>query len=209
MPRTCRGVLAGTVVAVALASLTACTMPFTTPVAVPTSPVTPHPAAPSSSTPALIPTGPPPALNNTGNNWAPMLASLLTYGQWLLANPNSGMVATMAAAGCPAAAALSTEMTSLSGESWRLAPAPLTISSLGAPSTLAAGQTTVTLPVQVSRAAETVVDTTGQAASRVAALPPTTFDVTVLLGADGKWRLCSARAALDPADRQLTALSLL
>lgn len=200
MPRTGRRrMFSSTVAAAALASLTGCALPFTTPVAVPTVPATQLPAAPSSATPPMTPTGAPPALANTGTNWAPMLAALLTYGQWLLANPGAGTVATVAAAGCPENAQLATEMTSLNGEGWRLAPAPIAISSVGAPAALAPGQTSVMLPVRASRAAETIVDTGGRAASAAAALPPTAFDVTLLLGGDGKWRLCSATPALAAA----------
>lgn len=86
-------------------------------------------------------------------------------------------------------------MISLSVEGWRLAPSPLTISSLSAAAGVAPGTTAVTLQIEVSRAAESVVDATGQATSGVAALPPASFDLTVVLGGDGKWRLCSAQPA--------------
>lgn len=54
------------------------------------------------------------------------------------------------------------------------------------------GETTVTLPLEVFRAAEPILDASGQAALRIAALPPAEFDVTLPLGGDGKRRLCSA-----------------
>jgi hypothetical protein len=186
--------------AVAMLGLTGCTLPFTTPVAVATIPATQLPAAKSAPSRPLTPSGPAPALTDTGTNWAPMLASLLTYGQWLLANPGAGatgMVANVAAAGCPVTDQLTAEVAGLSGENWRLAPAPLTLSSVGA-GAVVPGETTVTLPLQASRAAEPIVDAGGHPASEVAALPPADFDVTLLLGGDGKWRLCSAVPS-DPA----------
>ena len=67
--------------------LTGCTPPFPITVATPTIAPSPLPAAPSSTPPPLVQSGPAPVVANTGSNWAPMLASMLTYGQWLLANP--------------------------------------------------------------------------------------------------------------------------
>lgn len=204
-----RRMLAGVVAAVAVLSVSGCTLPFTAPAAAPSIAATPLPAAPSVATPALSPTGPAPALANTGTNWAPMLAGLLTYGQWLLANPGAGAVSSVAAGGCPLADELTNETTSLSQEGWRLAPAPLTISSLGAPAALAPGETRVTVTLQASRSGEAVVGATGQAVSAVGALPPTSFDVTVVLGGDGKWRLCSALPSLDSAAAAPAGQSLL
>jgi X-X-X-Leu-X-X-Gly heptad repeat protein len=174
--------------------LTGCTPPFAIAVTAPTIASTPLPAAPSSARPPLVPSGPSPVLVNTGTNWAPMLASMLTYGQWLLANPGLGVTATVAAPGCPLTNQLTTRTASFSSEAWRLAPAPLTISWLGVPSALVPAQTTVHLQVDASRGAETVVDGSGQLASGIAALPPTTFDVSLNLGGDGRWRLCTADA---------------
>lgn len=182
----------------AVVSLSGCTMPFATPAAAPSIVPSPLAAAPSSAVPLPPPTGPAPALINTGTGWAPIIASLLTYSQWLLANPGTGSVSVVAAAGCPLTAELTKQVTGLSGEGWRLAPVPLTISSIGVPAGLGAGQSTVTLLVDASRGAEAVVDGAGQATSGVGTLPPTTFDVTVVLGGDGKWRLCSADPAPSP-----------
>ncbi len=192
MSRNTRAIFTGLAAAAAMVSVTGCTLPFGTPAAAPIA-STPVPAAPSTAMPPLSLTGPAPALANTGTNWGPMLAGLLTYGQWLLANPGAGTPASVAAPGCPLAKQLTNETTSLSGEGWRLAPAPLTITSLGAPAGLVPGESSVSLTLQASRTAEAILDTTGQAASAVAALPPTFFDVTVVLGGDGKWRLCSAK----------------
>jgi hypothetical protein len=178
---------------IALVCLSGCTVPFAVQVSAPTIPATQIPAAPASAAPPLRPSGPAPALKNTGTNWAPMLASLLTYGQWLLANPSAAAVGNVAAAGCPLTDQLTTEVTNLSGEGWRLTPAPLTLSSISVPTGLAPGETTVSLQLQASRAAEPIVDAGGRPTSSVAALPPAIFDVTVLLGSDRKWRLCSAQ----------------
>lgn len=102
MPRTIRrALIAAAAAGLAALTLSGCTLPFTTPIAVPTIAATPLPAAPSTTPPALVPTGPAPALANTGSNWAAMIPSLLTYGQWLLANPAAAPVGTVAAAGCP------------------------------------------------------------------------------------------------------------
>jgi hypothetical protein len=139
--------------------------------------------------------GPPPTLTNTGTNWAATLASLLTYGQWLLANPGAGAATTVAAPGCPLTDLLTTRIAGLSSATWRLAPAPLTISSLNVPSALAAGQTKVILQLVASRGLENIVDSNGQPASAVAALPPTAFDVSLGLGGDAKWRLCAIQPA--------------
>jgi hypothetical protein len=181
--------------------MTACTSPFGIAVTAPTISATPLPAPPSIARPPLVPSGPSPVLVNTGTNWAPMLASMLTYGQWLLANPGMGVTATVAAAGCPLNGLLTTRTASFSAEAWRLAPAPLTVSWLGVPSSLAPGQTIVHLQVVASRSAETVVDGSGQPASGIAALPPATFDVSLHLGGDGRWRLCTA----DPLGPVLTS----
>jgi X-X-X-Leu-X-X-Gly heptad repeat protein len=121
-----------------------------------------------------------------------MLASMLTYGQWLLANPGLGVPATVAAPGCPLTNLLTTTTADFSSEGWRLAPSPLTISWLGVPSAVAPGQTVVHLQVEASRGAESVVDGSGQLASGVAALPVAAFDVSLNLGGDGRWRLCTA-----------------
>lgn len=175
--------------------LTGCTPPFAITVATPTIAPSPLPAAPSSAPPPLVQTGPAPVVVNTGSNWAPMLSSMLTYGQWLLANPGMGVPTTVAAPGCPLTDLLTTRLASLSAEAWRLAPAPLTIISLGVPSALAPGQTAVHLQVDASRGMETIVDGNGQPASGIAALPPATFDVSLNLGGDGRWRLCTAEPA--------------
>jgi hypothetical protein len=50
----------------------------------------------------------------------------------------------------------------------------------------------VHLQVIASRGRETVVDRSGQPATGIAALPPATFDVSLKLGGDGRWRLCTA-----------------
>jgi hypothetical protein len=172
--------------------LTGCTPPFAITATAPTIAPTLLPAAPSIVRPPLVPSGPSPVLVSTGTNWAPMLASMLTYGQWLLANPGLGVTATLAAPGCPLTDLLTSQTTGFSTSGWRLAPAPLTISWLGAPSALAPGQTVVHLQVDASRGAETVLDANGQPASAVAALPPPAFDVSLSLGGDGRWRLCTA-----------------
>lgn len=193
MPRRIsRPVAAAVAGAAGMLCLTGCTPPFAIAVTAPTIAPTPLPAAPITAGPPLVPSGPSPALVNTGTNWAPMLASMLTYGQWLLANPGLGVTATVAAAGCPLTDLLTTRTAGFSSEAWRLAPAPLTISWLGVPPALAPGQTMVHLQVDASRGAETVVDGSGQPASGVAALPPTAFDVSLNLGGDGRWRLCTA-----------------
>jgi hypothetical protein len=178
---------------IALLCLSGCAMPLAGQVTAPTIPATQIPAAPTTAAPALRPSGPAPALKNSGTNWAPMLASLLGYGQWLLANPGAAPVGNVAGAGCPLTDKLTTEVANLSGEGWRLTPAPLTLSSISVPTRLAPGETTVSLQLQASRAAETIVDAGGRPTSSVAALPPAIFDVTVLLGGDRKWRLCSAQ----------------
>jgi hypothetical protein len=190
-----RALAAVATAAVAMVALSGCTVPFLTPISAATVSATPLPAAPSSPSTLMPPSGPVPVLANTGTRWAPMLSSLLTYGQWLLANPSPaavGMVANVGAAGCPLTDQLTNQVTNLTAENWRLAAAPLTLSSLGTPTALAGGQTTVTLSLQASRAAESIVDASGQPASAVAALAPAGFDVTLLLGGDGRWRLCSA-----------------
>jgi hypothetical protein len=189
--RTSRTITGRVVATAATLCLTGCTLPFPIAASAPTIAPTPLPAAPSSALPPLVPSGPSPVLANTGSNWAPMLASMLTYGQWLLANPGMGVTATVASPGCPMSDLLTTRMADYSSAGWRLAPARLTILTLGVPSALAAGQTTVHLGLVASRGMETVVDRSGQPASGIAALPPTTFDVSLNLGGDGRWRLCT------------------
>jgi hypothetical protein len=189
--RTSRTITGRVVATAATLCLTGCTLPFPIAASAPTIAPTPLPAAPSSALPPLVPSGPSPVLANTGSNWAPMLASMLTYGQWLLANPGMGVTATVASPGCPMSDLLTTRTADYSSAGWRLAPARLTILTLGVPSALAAGQTTVHLGLVASRGMETVVDRSGQPASGIAALPPATFDVSLNLGGDGRWRLCT------------------
>lgn len=193
MPRqNSRKVAAALAGAAATLCLTACTPPFAITATAPTIAPTLLPAPPSIVPPPLVPSGPSPVLVSTGTNWAPMLASMLTYGQWLLANPGLGVTATVGAPGCPVTDLLTNRTTGFGTAGWRLAPSPLTISWLGAPSALMPGQTVVHLQADASRGAETVVDAAGQAVSGVAALPPTAFDVSLNLGGDGRWRLCTA-----------------
>ena len=192
MPRRISRAIAAAVAATtATLCLSGCAVPFPIAVAGPTTTTTLLPAGPGSTQALLVQSGPPPALANTGSNWAPILAGLLTYGQWLLANPGAGAATTAAAPGCPLTESLTARMADFSSEAWRLAPAPLTISSLGVPSALAPGQTSVDLHVVASRGMENVVDGSGQPASAIAALPPAAFDVSLNLGGDGKWRLCT------------------
>ena len=213
MPRRTLRTIAATVVAAgATLCLTGCTLPSAITATAPTIAPTPLPAAPSTAQPPLVPSGPSPVLANTGSNWAPMLASMLTYSQWLLANPGLGVTATVASPGCPLSGLLTTRTADFSAASWRLAPARLTILTLGVPGALAAGQTTVHLQVVASRGPETVVDRGGQPASGIAALPPAPFDVSLDLGGDGRWRLCTIApmAPVRNADGALeTAPSLL
>lgn len=193
--RISRTIAAAVAGATATLCLSGCTVPFPIAVAGPTTPPPVLPAAPSSTPLPLVPSGPAPALANTGSNWAPMLATLLTYGQWLLANPGTGAATTAAAPGCPLTELLTARMADFSSEAWRLAPAQLTISSLGVPSAPVPGQTSVDLHVVASRGMESVVDGSGQPASAIAALPPAAFDVSLNLGGDGRWRLCTIQPA--------------
>ena len=190
--QTSRKVAAARAAAAAMLFLTGCTPPFAITATAPTIAPTLLPAPPTIARPPLVPSGPTPALVSTGTNWAPMLASMLTYGQWLLDNPGLGVTATVGAPGCPVTDLLTNRTAGFSTAGWRLAPAPLTISWLGVPAALVPGQTVVHLQVDASRGAETVVDASGQPASGIAALPPTAFDVSLNLGGDGLWRLCTA-----------------
>lgn len=147
-----------------------------------------------------------PALKNTGTAWPTVIGSMLTYGQWLLANPNPALATTITEPGCASANDLTAQLQSLVEQDAYIQPsAPMLTSIIGpsaSPSASAAapgGQ--VLVDVQAVRAAEPVIQrpavlkTKGTSAvialGDKAQLPSTALRMTLILGSDSRWRFCS------------------
>ncbi|MCU7730226.1 hypothetical protein ODJ79_41470 [Actinoplanes sp. KI2] len=149
-------------------------------------------------------TSAPPTLRNTGTSWTPILTSLSAYGQWLLANPNPALVGTVATPGCAAANLLSDQIAGLLGSRTYVKTAPATITSVLGPSPAPASSlplgtgSQVVLQVIASRPAEPVVSrANGKTISTFGAYPQSALEVTLNLGADKHWRLCSVEDTAD------------
>jgi len=147
-------------------------------------------ASPVPSATPRPPTTPAPPLS-TGNSWAVVVPQLLTYGQWVLANPDPSLVPNVAAPGCSFDSVLSLQTQSLLNRAAFLQPSQLSVLSIQAPGTPVGAETTIA--IEASRRSEQYVDASGTSSTGtlVAALPPTYFDVTLDLGSDKQWRICS------------------
>ena len=149
-------------------------------------------AAPLSTSPVRVltvavprPRTPAPALRTTGTAWPAILASLAGYGQWLLANPDPTLVATVAEPGCGAANLTSQQVAGLLRDrvfATVSGPVGSTVGALG---------NTVLLDVTVSRPLEPVLSRTGKPVTAFGALPLTALRITLFRPADKKWRLCT------------------
>ena len=137
-----------------------------------------------------------PALRNTGTSWMPILTSLSSYGQWLLANPNPALVGTVATPGCAVANLLSDQIDGLLGSRASVRTAPAAITSVLGPSPATGSQ--MVLRVIASRPAEPVLSRAeGKTISTFDAYPQSALQVTLDLGADRRWRFCSVESATD------------
>jgi hypothetical protein len=137
-----------------------------------------------------------PALKNTGAAWPAILASLSAYGQWLLANPDPALVATIAQPGCAMTDLLSRQVTALYEEGAYLKPSPPVFTLISGLSPAIGNE--AGLDVTASRAAEPVLGaTTGTVISTFDPLPTTDLDITLYRGADNKWRFCTVNTAAD------------
>lgn len=176
-------------------TLTGCgTAATTTPAALgPTLP--PRTATATSIATPARPTSGAPALANTGTAWPKVVGSLLTYGQWLLANPNPTLASTITVPGCAANDMLTAELQTYVDQNAYVQPAAPILTSITGPVGAIGGQATV--DIQAVRGAEPVYQrpitgsTTHVTAGRPP-LPPTALSLTLIRGADSRWRVCTA-----------------
>jgi hypothetical protein len=209
----------------ALLTLTGCATTTTTvlPVTATTS-ASPGPVTSTTPTPAK-PTTAAPALSNTGTAWPTVIGSMVTYGQWLLANPNPALAGTITEPGCGSDNALTAELQSLVEQNAYVTPSPPTITTIIGPSPSATSGTTtaaaslggqVIIDIQAVRPAEPVVErTTGIKKSATSGivelsdqgqLTPTSLRITLILGSDSKWRFCTITDANNPDADAITSL---
>ncbi|GIF04037.1 hypothetical protein [Actinoplanes siamensis] len=195
------GVLAG---CGALTTGTAAVAPDPTATPGPTSTFVQTPAAPSSAAPGLA---------NTGSNLPVVVASLIRYGQWLIANPDPDKVANVAAPGCAAANDLLRQTRSLVAQGAYVTTRAPVVTGVRWPSP-SAGTTPLgdqaVISIQVSRPAEALsLRSTGkqtQVISYLPALPATTAQISLLRGTDKKWRFCEVDMADSGVADSISAL---
>ncbi|BCY11558.1 hypothetical protein [Actinoplanes sp. L3-i22] len=181
---------------IALVALSGCATTTTTTTAV---------AAPVAAKAALVkavpaaPVGKPPALATTGSNWPKVVGSLVTYGQWLLANPNPALASGITVAGCAADNTLTAELRTYVEQGAYVQPTAPVLTSIVGPTGTIGGQ--VTVDIQAVRGSEPVYvrtssgSTTHVVAAR-AALAPTSMSLTLIRGADARWRICTGTDAV-------------
>ena len=189
-------------------TLTGCAAATSTPAALgPTSPSRTVTAT-SIATPAP-PTTRAPVLTTTGTTWPKVVGSLLTYGQWLLANPTPALASSVTVPGCAANDMLTAELQTYVDQNAYVQPAAPILTSITGPVGAVGGQATV--DIQAVRGAEPVYQrplagsTTHVTADRPQ-LPPTALSLSLIRGADSRWRIC---AATDPLNSSADALSSL
>jgi len=157
--------------------------------------------------PTPKPRTPAPALKTTGVAWPVILASLTGYGQWLLANPDPALVGAIASPGCSLYNLVSAQATGLLRDQAYLQPVPAVFGPVSGPSpaagsSLAVLGNQVTLDVTASRPAEAVLSrgTGNLQISAFDALPPTALRITLIKGADSKWRFCTVNVTADTGE---------
>ncbi|GAA4587400.1 hypothetical protein BJY16_008228 [Actinoplanes octamycinicus] len=163
--------------------------------AAPTSTFLQTPAVPNTSAPNLA---------TTGANLPAVVASLIKYGQWLIANPDPSKAVMIAAPGCSAATQLIAETQSLIDQNAYVTTSTPTVTAVRwpspSPSAIPLGDRT-SLDIQVSRPAEAVTPRkTGDQTQILAYLPElksTTVRITLVRSADKKWRFCDVTTPLD------------
>jgi hypothetical protein len=165
---------------------------------------------PTLVVPIPKPRTPAPALKTTGAAWPTVLASLSGYGQWVLANPNPALVATIATPGCSMYNLLSQQVAGLLNGQAYLTPTPPVFGTVVGPTAVpAALGNQVTVKVIASRPAEPVVGRNGRQFTQFQALPQTEMLITLDRGADGKWRFCSVNPWSDVGSPDDPSLPLL
>jgi hypothetical protein len=161
------------------------------------------PASPAAPTTAA------PALANTGTTWPKIVGSLITYGQWLLANPNPNLAGAITVPGCAADNALAAELRARVEEGTYVQPAAPVLISVSGPVGALGGQ--VTVDIKAVRGAEPVYDrartgSTTHVVSDRPALPPTTLSLSLIRGSDSRWRFCTTADDMNPDTDALTNL---
>ncbi|WIM94052.1 hypothetical protein ACTOB_006052 [Actinoplanes oblitus] len=203
MQPTPRRALRLTAALAAACALTGCSVLTASTAATPTPEATLQ-AAPTSTfvqTPA-VPDTSAPGLSNTGTNLPVVVASLIKYGQWLIANPDPSKATTIAAPGCGAANQLIAETQSLVDQGAYVATVTPTVTAVRWPSAspVPLGDRT-SLDIQVSRPAEPVKPRKNgkqtQILSYLPELKATTVRISLVRGADKKWRFCDVSTPLD------------
>lgn len=163
-----------------------------------------------------------PALRNTGLDWQPILQSLTAYGQWILANPNPDKVADIAAPGCAYAQLTARQVQGLLGSNAYLQPSKPTFLIVTGPTEEAIEQeateeateetattpigNNVTLTVAVNRAAEPVVNNSGNEVTSFPALRQAQLHITLVRDADNKWRFCTVTPVTGTSDKPVSLL---
>lgn len=174
---------------------------------------TPAPAAAATTITTLASPAPPtskaPALTNSGTTWPKVVGSLLTYGQWLLANPNPTLAGTITVPGCAAHDMLTAELQAYADQSAYVQPAAPILTSITGPTGAIGGQ--VTVDIQAVRGPEpvyqrAVAGSTTHVTTDRPQLPPTALSLSLIRGADSRWRLCTVT---DPVSSSSDALSTL
>lgn len=156
----------------------------------------------------IKPKTPAPALKITGTAWPAILASLSGYGGWLLANPDPSLVAAVATPGCAMYDLLSQQVTALHDENAYVTPSPPVFGLIVGTSPAVTNE--MTLDVTASRPAEPVLaGPQATVISSFAALPPTSLRITLVRGADTKWRFCTVDATTDSGDGNDPSVPLL
>ncbi|GAA2855726.1 hypothetical protein Acy02nite_08800 [Actinoplanes cyaneus] len=189
-------------------ALTGCAaLTSTTVTPAPTSTATPGPTSTFVQTAPPADTSPP-TLANTGSTLPTVVASLIKYGQWLLANPDPDRVANVAAPGCAASKDLIRQTRSLVDQGARLTTVLPTVTAVQWPSPALSASTAplgdqAVVTIRASRPAEAVTmrtageDTT--VLSYLPALKSTTVRISLFRGTDKKWRFCEVTTPADAA----------
>ncbi|AEV86370.1 hypothetical protein ACWT_5352 [Actinoplanes sp. SE50] len=204
MQPTPRRALRLTAVLASACALTGCAA-FASTTATVSPTVSPGPTSTFLQTPT-VPTSSAPGLSNTGTNLPVVVASLVKYGQWLIANPDPSLVDRIAVPGCAAANDLIHETQSLVDQGAYVTTALPVVTGMQYPSPAASagaaslGDQTM-LDMQVSRPAEALTQrTTAKKTQIISYLPElrsTTVRVSLIRGADKKWRFCEVTTPLD------------
>ncbi|MFG1609795.1 hypothetical protein [Actinoplanes sp. NPDC049265] len=139
-----------------------------------------------------------PGLATTGTAWPAVLSSLARYGQWILANPDPAQVGAVATPGCAFSGLLSQQADGLLRDNAYLVPSAPVFGPITGPTAAGSGLgTTVTLNVTASRPAEVVMSRSGRQITAYDTLAVTPLQITLMQGADRKWRFCTVDAMSD------------